>query len=268
MTAPHPRDAVHRRAVGFTLVELLVVIGIIALLISILLPALGAARAESNKLKCLAQLKEIGTIVQVYANENRGKVPRDYNYDAQFRGDSGTRGAHIFWAESFAKYFGGDKWTIPLTDSTGRDAILAPFLLKIKVYQCPSKPRESQPLSYGTSSWDLNSDDGIANAPSEAQPQINIVQQKYASQILYITEVSTTLPDNSFDHYDIKNYTCIPYDIPVGTKNANYTDPRMMNDTRHRGSVNILYLDGHAVAKKLAETSRYDFRWLPDKQNQ
>ena len=75
---PAAAGAPNRRAFSaFTLVELLVVIGIIALLISILLPALSRARAESVKLKCLAQLKEIGSLALQYANENHGKVPKD-----------------------------------------------------------------------------------------------------------------------------------------------------------------------------------------------
>src|SRR5438309_4860316 len=67
---------------GFTLVELLVVIGIIALLISILLPALSKARKSANTTKCLAMVRELGNAWQMYTQAHKGKSIPYYLYDA------------------------------------------------------------------------------------------------------------------------------------------------------------------------------------------
>lgn len=60
---------------AFTLVELLVVIGIIALLISILLPSLNKARDSANRLVCQSNLRQMGLLLTIYANDNQGSLP-------------------------------------------------------------------------------------------------------------------------------------------------------------------------------------------------
>ena len=65
-----PQTTDRKKSPGFTLVELLVVVAIIALLISILLPALNQARAVAQSVTCKAQLNQVGLSFRMYANDN------------------------------------------------------------------------------------------------------------------------------------------------------------------------------------------------------
>ena len=64
------------RRKGFTLVELLVVIGVIALLISILMPALQRAKEQANWVSCLSNMRQLGQAFTMYQNAHKGRFPR------------------------------------------------------------------------------------------------------------------------------------------------------------------------------------------------
>jgi prepilin-type N-terminal cleavage/methylation domain-containing protein/prepilin-type processing-associated H-X9-DG protein len=78
---------------GFTLVELLVVIGIIALLISILLPALSRAKENANRVKCLSNMRQIGMIFVMYTNDNHGSFPGGARADVEQVND------YVYWQQ-------------------------------------------------------------------------------------------------------------------------------------------------------------------------
>ncbi len=64
-----------RKSSGFTLVELLVVIGIIAILASLVVPAVTAGREKANRMACGSQLRQIGTMAELFSQDRKGVLP-------------------------------------------------------------------------------------------------------------------------------------------------------------------------------------------------
>lgn len=64
-----------RSTIAFSLIELLVVIGIIGILASLLMPAFSRAKGKANDTKCISNLRQIGIALSIYADENQGRLP-------------------------------------------------------------------------------------------------------------------------------------------------------------------------------------------------
>ncbi len=115
---------------GFTLVELLVVIGIIAVLISILLPTLASARRSANSIKCQASLKEIGNAFRMYSMSNHGYYPAVRNVTP---GNASLQNRR--WTDLIARY----------VTTAGKDFTTAEDLTKIRLnsvlWGCPEWAR-------------------------------------------------------------------------------------------------------------------------------
>lgn len=108
--------ATYRRSRAFTLVELLVVIGVIAILMAILLPALNAARVRAERIVCAARLRTLAQTVHIYASENKGALPAGTRDGENLQTPWSESGEHCIWIstatyDTFVRDLGSAKST-------------------------------------------------------------------------------------------------------------------------------------------------------------
>ena len=142
-----------RRNQGFTLVELLVVIGIIAVLIGILLPVLARARSTANRTVCATQLRELMTATIMYANENKGRLMTYRGYRSKWNGTP----ASISYGDTAQRfyYLASDDQPNATPDLDSKDfgasgaqlgmLFVRRYITNTKILICPAMPSALNP---------------------------------------------------------------------------------------------------------------------------
>jgi prepilin-type N-terminal cleavage/methylation domain-containing protein/prepilin-type processing-associated H-X9-DG protein len=232
---------------GFTLVELLVVIAIISLLVALLLPVVGRARAASDLLSCSGNLRSIAQASFSYAAANGGYLPGD-----------GFADQHDF-IFTLSEYLGGPPvrdWT---SESYSENYYLCctaqPF------YRCPVFPRDWVPPHYAVNSFEFER--GTQFAESRARitgGYVPRVVQKLGrvprpSELAYYVELSVAgVPRGSglgplIGNCDVWHPSLTTFD-QLGVANP---APNMIDapDTRHFGRTPVAFFDGHVEVRHL-----------------
>jgi len=206
---------------GFTLIELLVVISIIALLIAILLPALGAAKKSAQMVNCLSNMKQWGIAQTVYSTENRGYLPRT--------GNGGQNTLDGTWYnelpplidyEEYGEVFPGTAVDINLVYD------------KASIWFCPSRASEGNFLSSSQKNGFHYGMNTVLNGTGSLGP----------TTATYIT--TGNVPAASSTVFLSEPFNNQPYVVPNSGVGA--TSGGNIEWDRHASTkVNILFLDSH-----------------------
>ena len=144
----HRLSGTRHQSKAFTLVELLVVIGIIALLISILLPSLAKARSAATAVSCLSNLKQFGAASMMYANANRGALPLGSSTSPNWPNNG-------VW-DWVNKYYGGMTALLPYLGGARTGApsdfgnLVPGQLTKASLFTCPGSEWLTASIAYAS----------------------------------------------------------------------------------------------------------------------
>ena len=262
------------RVVGFTLVELLVVVAIIAIIMSMLLPALRSAREAGKSAACKSNFHQIGLAIGVYRMECRGMYPPYREYQPNVNSSTGVSAIHQLWGElNYNSGLETINWEgDPETDENVPDVrlgFLSPYIQQSKkLLTCPAYRDLLWPdlpgwESNALNSYALNLWMGGLNAMPGGGPFDFTYTLRNESHLERATKIVDYADGTGHRLYMWWPGAYAFYGYPGGGDylEDDHIAMRAAPWNRHIGMANFLMSDGHVVGKDAADYW-YDEHWL------